>query len=147
MRTFLEYIGAPWKLRRQEFVKFRLALRSGHSVKRVMAAVGSSRRVHRLLAPACGSIRVWRSEAWSWACLHNLEGMRHPSTAVGGRWCSSAVDLGNSKVRDEADVAIVGAGIVGLATARDIVLKFPRARVVVVEKEHDLVPHQTSHNR
>lgn len=47
----------------------------------------------------------------------------------------------------EADVAIVGGGIVGLATAREIVLRFPQARVVVVEKEQDLVRHQTSHNR
>lgn len=47
----------------------------------------------------------------------------------------------------EADVAIVGGGIVGLATAREIVTRFPSAKVVVVEKEHDIVKHQTSHNR
>ncbi|XP_002967916.2 L-2-hydroxyglutarate dehydrogenase, mitochondrial isoform X1 [Selaginella moellendorffii] len=46
----------------------------------------------------------------------------------------------------ESDVAIVGGGIVGLATAREIVSRFPWASVTVVEKEKDLVPHQTSHN-
>jgi glycerol-3-phosphate dehydrogenase len=58
----------------------------------------------------------------------------------------------NSNIRGEiaggeADVAIVGAGIVGLATAREIVLRFPQTKVVVVEKEADIVQHQTSHNR
>jgi threonine dehydrogenase-like Zn-dependent dehydrogenase len=58
----------------------------------------------------------------------------------------------NSNIRGEiaggeADVAIVGAGIVGLATAREIVLRFPQTKVVVVEKEADIVSHQTSHNR
>jgi hypothetical protein len=58
----------------------------------------------------------------------------------------------NSNIRGEiaggeADVAIVGAGIVGLATAREIVLRFPQTKVVVVEKEADIVGHQTSHNR
>lgn len=57
----------------------------------------------------------------------------------------------NSNIRGEiaggeADVAIVGAGIVGLATAREIVLRFPQTKVVVVEKEADIVGHQTSHN-
>lgn len=61
------------------------------------------------------------------------------------RWSSSNV-RGDLKV-GEADVAIVGGGIVGLATAREIVLRFPQAKVVVVEKEQDLVRHQTSHNR
>ncbi|KAH9537567.1 hypothetical protein CY35_16G060100 [Sphagnum magellanicum] len=53
---------------------------------------------------------------------------------------------GDFIVGGEADVAIVGAGIVGLATAREIVLRFPHTKVVVVEKEPDIVAHQTSHN-
>ena len=48
---------------------------------------------------------------------------------------------------DTADVAIIGGGIVGLATAREIINRFPKASVVVVEKEKKIVPHQTSHNR
>jgi threonine dehydrogenase-like Zn-dependent dehydrogenase len=60
------------------------------------------------------------------------------------RWSSSV--RGDLKP-GEADVAIVGGGIVGLATAREIVNRFPSAKVVVVEKEQDIVKHQTSHNR
>lgn len=47
---------------------------------------------------------------------------------------------------DTADVAIVGGGIVGLATAREIVQRSPKATVLLVEKEKHLVQHQTSHN-
>lgn len=65
------------------------------------------------------------------------------------RWMSSSSSSnvqGDLKA-GEADVAIVGGGIVGLATAREIVTRFPSAKVVVVEKENDIVKHQTSHNR
>jgi L-2-hydroxyglutarate oxidase len=42
-----------------------------------------------------------------------------------------------------ADVALVGAGIVGLATARALALAQPRLRVVVLDKELELGVHQT----
>ncbi|MGW3645246.1 L-2-hydroxyglutarate oxidase [Streptomyces sp. NPDC000878] len=43
-------------------------------------------------------------------------------------------------------VGIVGAGIVGLATAREIALSRPGTRVVVLEKEQEVSLHQTGHN-
>ncbi|MFK0158947.1 L-2-hydroxyglutarate oxidase [Streptomyces sp. NPDC090493] len=43
-------------------------------------------------------------------------------------------------------VGVVGAGIVGLATAREIALRRPGTRVVVFEKEHEVSRHQTGHN-
>ncbi|MFF4253813.1 L-2-hydroxyglutarate oxidase [Streptomyces sp. NPDC001663] len=43
-------------------------------------------------------------------------------------------------------VGIVGAGIVGLATAREIALSRPGTRVVVLEKEQEVALHQTGHN-
>ncbi|MGW2049635.1 L-2-hydroxyglutarate oxidase [Streptomyces sp. NPDC001858] len=43
-------------------------------------------------------------------------------------------------------IGIVGAGIVGLATAREIALSRPGARVVVFEKEQEVALHQTGHN-
>jgi L-2-hydroxyglutarate oxidase len=45
-----------------------------------------------------------------------------------------------------ADVAIIGGGIVGLATARALVERAPGARLVVLEKEDRLAQHQTGHN-
>jgi L-2-hydroxyglutarate oxidase LhgO len=44
------------------------------------------------------------------------------------------------------DIAIIGGGILGLATARAILDKAPRARLVVIEKEMDIAHHQTGHN-
>ncbi len=44
------------------------------------------------------------------------------------------------------DVLVVGAGIIGLATARALLLERPTLRVLVVDKEHGVGFHQTGHN-
>ena len=44
------------------------------------------------------------------------------------------------------DVTVIGGGIVGLATARELMRRQPRASVIVLEKEPDLAHHQTGHN-
>ena len=46
----------------------------------------------------------------------------------------------------QTDVAIIGGGIVGLATAFRLTQEFPRARVAILEKESSLAAHQTGHN-
>lgn len=44
------------------------------------------------------------------------------------------------------DVIIIGGGIIGLATAMKMAARFPRLRLVVLEKESQLARHQTGHN-
>jgi L-2-hydroxyglutarate oxidase len=44
------------------------------------------------------------------------------------------------------DIAILGGGIVGLATAHNLTERFPRLRVLVIEKEAAVGEHQTGHN-
>ena len=44
------------------------------------------------------------------------------------------------------DLAIIGGGIVGLATARALLERAPGARLVILEKEPKLAAHQTGHN-
>src|SRR5690349_19461754 len=44
------------------------------------------------------------------------------------------------------DVIVIGGGIVGLATARELLLRHPQTSLLVVEKEHELAAHQTGHN-
>jgi L-2-hydroxyglutarate oxidase len=44
------------------------------------------------------------------------------------------------------DVAIVGGGILGLATALNLLQRRPRLRLAVVEKEEAIARHQSSHN-
>ncbi|WP_435769631.1 L-2-hydroxyglutarate oxidase [Nocardioides sp. SYSU DS0651] len=44
------------------------------------------------------------------------------------------------------DLVVVGAGIVGLAVAREWSVRHPGASILVVEGESDVAAHQTSHN-
>ena len=44
------------------------------------------------------------------------------------------------------DVAVIGGGIVGLATAYKIQRAYPTLKLVVFEKEKELASHQTGHN-
>jgi L-2-hydroxyglutarate oxidase LhgO len=46
----------------------------------------------------------------------------------------------------EADVVVVGAGLVGLATAVALLERKPDLRLAVIEKERRLAAHQSSHN-
>src|SRR5256886_10293982 len=44
------------------------------------------------------------------------------------------------------EYAVIGGGIVGLATAMAVGNKYPKARILVLEKEQDLAQHQTGRN-
>ncbi len=45
-----------------------------------------------------------------------------------------------------ADIAIIGAGILGLAVARELLARHPDARIAVLERERRLAAHQTGRN-
>ena len=49
-------------------------------------------------------------------------------------------------VVDRCDVAVVGAGIVGLAVANELITRRPHLRVAVFEREHEVGRHQTGSN-
>jgi 2-hydroxyglutarate dehydrogenase len=49
-------------------------------------------------------------------------------------------------VPGRCDIAIVGGGIVGLAVARELIARNPRASVCVLEREPEIATHQTGHN-
>ncbi|XP_043112217.1 L-2-hydroxyglutarate dehydrogenase, mitochondrial [Puntigrus tetrazona] len=44
------------------------------------------------------------------------------------------------------DVAVIGGGIVGLASARELILRHPNITFTLLEKEKELSLHQTGHN-
>ena len=46
----------------------------------------------------------------------------------------------------EFDIAVIGGGIVGLASAYKIQKEYPKVRLVVLEKEDQLAKHQTGRN-
>ena len=47
---------------------------------------------------------------------------------------------------DRCDLVVVGAGILGLAVARELRRRHPGERIVVLEREDRLAAHQTGHN-
>ncbi|HEY8583300.1 MAG TPA: L-2-hydroxyglutarate oxidase [Capillimicrobium sp.] len=47
---------------------------------------------------------------------------------------------------DRCDLVVVGAGIVGLAVARELARRHPQERIVVLEREDRVGEHQTGHN-
>ena len=50
------------------------------------------------------------------------------------------------KLSQVYDVAIIGAGIVGLSAAKELGERYAKLKVVVFEKEAKLAAHQTGHN-
>jgi len=47
---------------------------------------------------------------------------------------------------ERADLLVIGGGILGLATAREMLMRRPGLRVLVVEREPELAAHQTGNN-
>lgn len=47
---------------------------------------------------------------------------------------------------ERCDLAIVGGGIVGLAVARELLIRNPQASICVLERESEIGTHQTGHN-
>jgi (S)-2-hydroxyglutarate dehydrogenase len=52
----------------------------------------------------------------------------------------------SAQAPESCDLAIVGGGIIGLAVARELMNRNPRASVCVLEREGELARHQTGHN-
>src|SRR5215210_3529924 len=53
---------------------------------------------------------------------------------------------GMTHLSDTSDVAVVGAGILGLAVARELLMRHEGLRITVVEREDRVGVHQTGHN-
>uniref|UniRef100_A0A336LS65 L-2-hydroxyglutarate dehydrogenase, mitochondrial n=1 Tax=Culicoides sonorensis TaxID=179676 RepID=A0A336LS65_CULSO len=60
----------------------------------------------------------------------------------------TATRLFCSRVPEENkyDLVVVGGGIVGVASAREIIIRHPKLRIAIIEKEKSLAVHQSGHN-
>ena len=54
--------------------------------------------------------------------------------------------MGRAMNTPSYDICIIGGGIIGLSTAFQLLQRYPRMKVAVVEKEDRLAVHQTGHN-
>src|SRR5476649_2757355 len=68
------------------------------------------------------------------------------SPAESGTWRALRLPSEMLTEDNRFDVAVIGGGIVGLATAYALTRRYPATSVIVLEKERDLAHHQTGHN-
>lgn len=68
------------------------------------------------------------------------------SKAAGAAQLKALKDVWSRQLHSSYDVAVVGAGIVGLATARELILRHPTLSFILLEKEKELSLHQSGHN-
>ena len=61
-------------------------------------------------------------------------------------WATIAQQLSARKTRNRLKIGIIGGGIVGLATAHQLLDRFPHVQLVLFEKEAGPGFHQTGHN-
>ena len=69
-----------------------------------------------------------------------------PSTQPGVSAAAEASAPGSDHAATGYDLAVVGAGIVGLAVAREFLRRRPGASLIVIDKQTTVGYHQTSHN-
>lgn len=54
--------------------------------------------------------------------------------------------ISTAEISTKYDLVVVGGGIVGTASAREILLRHPNLKIAIVEKERKLAYHQSGHN-
>jgi (S)-2-hydroxyglutarate dehydrogenase len=63
-----------------------------------------------------------------------------------GRVLPAALWLGSDVTTERADVAVIGGGLLGLATTYQLLERRPGLRVAIVEREAEIAGHQSGHN-
>lgn len=86
---------------------------------------------------------------WGWSWPRRRHAPRRGTAATAGSAPTATPTTASATVgasRRAYDVAIIGGGIVGAATARAVLATHPHLRVALLDKEPALAAHQSSHN-
>ncbi|ETO06434.1 hypothetical protein RFI_30966 [Reticulomyxa filosa] len=57
-----------------------------------------------------------------------------------------SVDADRKKMNEVYDIIIIGAGVVGLSTARELKMRHPSLKIAILEKECEVASHQSGSN-
>ena len=76
----------------------------------------------------------------------SVVGTRNAGFYSSRRGSSGGVQLSPLALQRDWDVVVVGGGIIGLATAAELLKRHPSLRVAVLESGAEVAPHQTGHN-
>jgi L-2-hydroxyglutarate oxidase LhgO len=74
--------------------------------------------------------------------VHDIHALPHSALRTGIPIMQTQTSLPTTPV----DVAVVGGGIVGLAAARELLLRHRDLKLVIVDEEAEIASHQTGHN-
>eukprot|EP00457_Paulinella_chromatophora_P004038 gb/GEZN01004048.1/.p1 GENE.gb/GEZN01004048.1/~~gb/GEZN01004048.1/.p1 ORF type:complete len:524 (-),score=46.54 gb/GEZN01004048.1/:419-1990(-) len=107
----------------------------------IAAGIGGKLQRVRFKTPRLVTEHCRNSCPARWVSVRNIQCDRSVFTA--GNAIPSAHDSGNAAVYD---IAVVGGGIVGLASARQLLQRHKHLRLVVLEREEELAIHQTGRN-
>lgn len=77
--------------------------------------------------------------------INFLSSFRSLTTTVYAKNLNSSI-LNDSKMDANYDVVVVGGGIVGIATARELSIRHKNFKFGLVEKEKELATHQSKRN-
>ncbi|XP_063958022.1 L-2-hydroxyglutarate dehydrogenase, mitochondrial-like [Lytechinus pictus] len=88
-------------------------------------------------------MHLLRKQTWD-RCFPLLASPNGSLSSV--RYSSKNRSYATSQRSNDFDVCIVGGGIVGLATAQELIWRQPNLKLAVVEKESQLSLHQSGHN-
>nr|XP_020020598.1 L-2-hydroxyglutarate dehydrogenase, mitochondrial-like [Castor canadensis] len=88
----------------------------------------------------------WCLQTCPWVLPRGVRASVEQALDAGRGWPQRQHQSHQNLFKRSFDVAIVGGGIVGLASARALIRRHPALSVVVLEKEKDLAVHQTGHN-
>ncbi|XP_058832938.1 L-2-hydroxyglutarate dehydrogenase, mitochondrial [Topomyia yanbarensis] len=78
--------------------------------------------------------------------VHHLHSLANSGLNSGNRLLSPALRFYSQNAKQKYDIVVLGGGIVGTASAREILLRHPSLKVAIVEKEPKLAVHQSGHN-